>query len=164
MKYVSGRVVIGIDPGLTGALAFLPDEWTPWVEDIPTVAYSKSGFVKNAVDGMALARMLEYYAMMGTARVFMERVNAFPGQGVGSVFSLGMTFGAIAGVVAALRLPLQFVGPAEWKAHFRLGKDKDLARGLAARLYPDVDLSRKKDHNRAEALLIARFGKERANG
>ena len=165
MKLVSGSVVVGIDPGLSGAVAFLPEPpWLPWVEDIPTVVHSKSGFVKNAVDAMGLARMLEPYAMLGQARVFLEHVNAFPGQGVGSMFSLGMTFGTIAGVVAALRMPLQFVGPAEWKAHFKLTKDKDLARGLATRLYPDIDLSRKKDHNRAEALLIARYGKEKRNG
>lgn len=162
MKFVSGPVTIGIDPGLGGAIAFLPaDGWEPWVEDMPTFAYGKSGFVKRAVDPLAIARMLEPYGMAGTGRAFLERVSAFPGQGVGSMFSLGMSYWGVAAVVSALRIPLHLVEPREWKAHFRLNKDKELARALASRYYPSVDLSRKKDHGRAEALLIARYGQEK---
>lgn len=160
MKYVTGPVTVGIDPGLSGAIAFVPADWPAWVEDMPVMAHSKSGFVKNAVDCRAIARLLEPFAINGGARVFMERVNAFPGQGVGSMFSLGMSFWGVAGVVSALGIPLHLVNPADWKGHFRLNKDKELARALATRYYPDVVLTRKKDHGRAEALLIARYGKE----
>ena len=161
MKFVSGHVTIGIDPGLGGAVAFIPDQpgITAWVEPMPVTGHSKSGFVKRAVDVTALSRMLAPSAIGGGATVFLERVNAFPGQGVGSMFSLGMSFWGVAGVVAALGMPLHLVEPKDWKAHFRLNKDKELARALASRYYPDVDLSRKKDHGKAEALLIARYGK-----
>lgn len=154
-------IVIGIDPGLSGAIAVLPPDagQAIGVFDMPTVAYSKTGFVKNVMDVNALASLLRPFRTADVA-VFMERVNAFPGQGVGSMFSLGMSFWGAAGVVAGLGMALHLVPPQQWKAHFKLNKDKDLARGLAARLYPGVDLTRKKDHGRAEALLIARYGKE----
>ena len=160
MKYVSGPVVIGIDPGLSGAIAFLPDEWVPWVEDMPVTGHSKSGFVKRAVDVVALAKMLEPFGIAGQSRVFLERVNAFPGQGVGSMFSLGMSFWGVAGVIAALGMPLELIESKDWKAHYRLNKDKEMSRALASRYYPMIDLTRKKDHGRAEALLIARYGKQ----
>lgn len=162
MKYVTGPVTIGIDPGLSGAVAFLPhtEGFLPWVEDMPVIGHSKTGFVKRAVDVLALARMLEVFGIAGQGRVFLERVNAFPGQGVGSMFSLGMSFWGVAGVVAALGMELHLVEPKDWKGHFRLSKDKELARALASRYYPSVDLGRKKDHGKAEALLIARYGKE----
>ena len=164
MKYVSGPLVIGIDPGLSGAIAFLPLDPTaglPWVEDMPVIGHSKSGFVKNAADVVALAKLLEPFGMSGQAAVYLERVNAFPGQGVGSVFSLGMSFWGAAGVVAACGLPLHLVEPKDWKRHFRLSADKELARALASRYYPSVNLTRKKDHGKAEALLIARYGMEK---
>jgi hypothetical protein len=163
MKFVTGPVTIGIDPGLSGAVAFLPhvENILPWVEDMPTMGHSPTGFVKRAVDCRALARMLEPYSMAGTGRVFMERVNAFPGQGVGSMFSLGMSFWGAFGVCAALAMETHLVQPKDWKNHFRLDKDKELARALASRYFPSVVLSRKKDHGRAEALLIARYGKEK---
>lgn len=155
---------IGIDPGLSGAVAFLPATGQVRVIDMPIAAYSKKGYVKNALDVNGLASHLKPYrdaALIDSAvTVFMERVNAFPGQGASSMFSLGMSFWGVAGVVAALGLPLVLVESQEWKKHFRLTKDKDLSRGLASRWYPGVDLSRKKDHGRAEALLIARYGKE----
>ena len=91
-------------------------------------------------------------------RAYLEKVNAFPGQGVASMFSLGMSYWGMAGVVAALGWPLTLVEPEAWKRYFKLGKDKEEARALAQRLYPEVDLHRKKDHNKAEALLIARYG------
>ena len=160
MKYVTGPVTIGIDPGLSGAIAFLPRDWPAWVEDMPTQGHSKTGFVKRAVDCAALSRMLRPYGLSGNARCVMEKVNAFPGQGVGSMFSLGMSFWGAVGVVVALGIELHLAAPQEWKAHFKLNRDKELARALASRLYPAVDLSRKKDHGKAEALLIARYGQE----
>lgn len=149
-------IAVGIDPGLSGAIAIIAPERVE-VTDMPIVQLAKTGFVKNAVDVNALARLLAPL-VGGSARVFMEKVNAFPGQGVASMFSLGMSFWGAAGVIAGVGLPLELVAPSEWKARFKLTKNKDLSRGLAARLYPQIDLSRKKDHGRAEALLIARYG------
>ena len=164
MKFVTGHVTIGIDPGLSGAIAFLPHEAgiEPWVEDMPVTGHSKTGFVKRAVDVTALSKMLAPLAMGGGTTAYLERVNAFPGQGVGSMFSLGMSFWGASGVVSALGISCHLVNPADWKAHFRLNKDKELARALASRYYPGVNLTAKKHHGRAEALLIARYGKETA--
>jgi crossover junction endodeoxyribonuclease RuvC len=155
-------IAIGIDPGLSGAIAVLGDAGEVldlW--DMPTVQLGKSGFVKNALDVAGLAKLLDTAASC-KASVFLERVNAFPGQGVASMFSLGMSFWGAAGVVSALKMPLHLVEPKDWKGHFRLNADKELARGLASRYYPSVNLTRKKDHGRAEALLIARYGQETA--
>lgn len=155
-----GDYVIGIDPGLSGAIAILSCVRPPEavVHDMPVIAHSKSGFVKNAVDVEALARLLAPYSVVASSVAYLERVNAFPGQGVGSMFSLGMSFWGAAGVLAGLGIPFTLVEPKEWKGSYRLDKDKELARSLAMRYYPGVNLDRKKDHNRAEALLIAGYG------
>lgn len=156
-------VAIGIDPGLSGAVGILGS--AAEVHDMPTIVVSKTGFVKRAIDVHGLATTLRPYSalyLMGTdVKVAIERVNAFPGQGVGSMFSLGMSYWGAVGVVAALGLPLELVEAKDWKAHFRLSKDKEMARGLASRLFPGVDLTRKKDHGRAESLLIARYAMEK---
>jgi crossover junction endodeoxyribonuclease RuvC len=146
--------VIGIDPGLTGAVAVLSD-YPLLAVPMPVTDYSPTGFVKRAVDLYALADLLVRYP---SATVYLERVNAMPGQGVAGMFSLGMSYWGVAGVAAGLGLPVKLVTPQEWKRYFGLSADKDMARQLAQRLFPDVDLSRKKDHGRAEALLIAKYG------
>jgi crossover junction endodeoxyribonuclease RuvC len=91
--------------------------------------------------------------------VFIERVNAFPGQGVASMFSLGMSYWGAFSVAATLAYETRLVEPKDWKKYHRLNKAKDLARGMAQRLFPYIDLSRVKDHGRAEALLIAAYGR-----
>lgn len=151
--------VIGIDPGLTGAIAVLREGAEPWVRDMPVAVHGK-GFVKQAVALEALADLLEPWSYYTEVSAYLERVNAFPGQGVGSMFSLGMSFWGAAGVLAGLGIRVKLVPPQEWKAHFRLDKDKERSRALAARLFPSADLARKKHHGRAEALLIARWGQE----
>jgi crossover junction endodeoxyribonuclease RuvC len=150
-------IAVGIDPGLTGGIAILGGE--PEVYDMPVMAYSPKGFVKRAVDCDALAGILRPYAALG-ARLFMERVNAFPGQGVGSMFSLGMSYWGAYGVAAALGMSIHLVEAKAWKTHFGLSKDKSASLDLARRLFPTASLVRAKDHGRAEALLIARYGQE----
>src|SRR3990167_3121570 len=93
-----------------------------------------------------------------------------PKRGVASMMSLGDTVGAIRGVIAARGLPIEWITPKDWKKHFglkappeendakRSAMIKELARARAIQLYPEVDFHRKKDHNRAEAALIARYG------
>jgi crossover junction endodeoxyribonuclease RuvC len=155
--------VIGIDPGLSGAIAWLGPNGSAAVVDMPTIQLSKTGFVKRALDVNGLTIILEGYAasVAPAPVVYMERVNAFPGQGVGSMFSLGMSFWGAAGVIAGVGLSLVLVEPKAWKKHYGLTNDKNLSRAVARRFYPSVDLHRKKDHGRAEALLIARYGLER---
>ena len=161
-RWVSGPISIGIDPGLSGALGFIPHDMpeSPWVVDMPVIAHG-NGFVKRAVDLPALADSLRRMAVIGEPYATMERVTAFPGQGVGSMFSLGMSFWGVAGVLAALGIPLQLVEPRAWKGSYGLDKDKAKSLAMARKMFPSVDLSRKKDHNRAEALLIAHYGRRK---
>jgi hypothetical protein len=145
--------VMGIDPGMSGALAFYftgyPERVA--VEDMPVVA--------GDVDAVTLAKRI---AAMAPDLVFLERVGAMPGQGVSSTFKFGRSYGVALGVIGAAAIPLHLVTPAKWKGHLRLSSDKEQARAMALRLFPACGehFKRKKDHGRAEAALIARYGAE----
>jgi len=156
MKY------IGIDPGLTGAIAWEDERGGAWVSDLPTVIEGRgTGVVKTRLAPRALADLVRY---LGLSRAVLERTAARPGQGVSSMFSMGVTRGVILGVFGTFGIQLDEVEPALWKAHFQLlGAEKEASLELARRLFPSAReaLARKKDHNRAEALLLARYLKER---
>lgn len=158
------RQYIGIDPGLTGAIAILDDHGGLLsLEDLPVIANGKgSARVTRQLDPAGLAKLLP--PCTKGISVALERVAARPGQGVASVFSLGDSFGCIRGVLAALELPVEIVTPATWKKHHQLGSDKEQARAKAIQLYPHADLHRVKDHNRSEATLIARWLLDRRAG
>ena len=97
------------------------------------------------------------------AKVVVEHVTAMPGQGVTSMFNFGQSFGVIKGICAALKLPIHFVRPTKWKKHFNLIKtNKDASRTKVIEIYPNISnkLSRKKDSNKADAILIARYFNE----
>lgn len=156
MKYV-----VGVDPGLTGALAFLYGNEFYRVVDIPVMGNGKgSAKVKNQVNGAALANIFQTIGLpLSEITVYLEAVAAMPQQGVSSVFSFGDTFGCIRGVVQALGLSMTLVRPTVWKKyHGLIGAPDDAARTKAQLLYPAAPLELKKHHNRAEALLIARYG------
>jgi crossover junction endodeoxyribonuclease RuvC len=142
---------MGVDPGLSGALAFYfpaaPDFVTP--EDMPNVA--------GEVDCATLATRIR---QMAPDLAIVERIGSMPGQGVSSTFKFGARFGAIRGVLAALEIRTVLVAPAVWKKHFRLDSDKEKARGLALRTFAKSPghFARKKDHGRAEAALLALYG------
>lgn len=147
------RCILGIDPGLEGALAyFFPDRPERIAcEDMPVVA--------GNVDAVTLAAGIE---SMMPDEVFLEQVGSMPGQGVASTFKFGRGFGTVIGVCGALKRPLHLVAPTRWKAHFRLSADKEASRALALRTFPvcGFQFQRKKDHGRAEAALLARYGAE----
>ncbi len=149
-------MIIGFDPGNTGAIAVLTDDKEfIAVHDMPVMANGK----KNQVNAAEVARIINIYAAENSCFVVIEKVGAMPGQGVTSMFNFGMGFGVIQGVVAARELPFVLVTPQKWKkAASLIGKEKDNARTLAQQLYPLAPLGRKKDIGRADALLIARFG------
>lgn len=150
-------ITIGIDPGLSGAVGVLRDGQYVAVLDMPIVAKG-SGAVKNEVDPAGLAALLRTHAPAEEAvSVVLERVNAMPGQGSSSIFSLGDSFGCARAVVATCRLELTYVTPAQWKKHFKLTSDKEIGRALAVRMFPDAPLNLKKHVDRAEALLMARW-------
>lgn len=149
---MADRLVLGIDPGLTGALAvFNPARpGAVVVHDMPVAG--------GMVDAAELARLVRE---IGPTEAVVEQVASRPGQGVASMFKFGTCYGAALATAAAVGIPVRLVPPTRWKKHFRLGADKEGARALAVRLWPACpSFSRKKDHGRAEAALIARFGAE----
>jgi len=145
-------LTIGIDPGLSGAIAILEHGNYHSIHDMPVVLKG-SGSVKNEVDAAGLASILLDF---DDARMcVIERVNAMPKQGSSSTFSLGDSFGCARAVVASLGIGLTYVSPVTWKKHFKLPSDKEASRALAIRLYPSAPLNLKKHVDRAEALLMA---------
>lgn len=149
--------VVGIDPGLTGAVGILDNGNFVQVEDIPTTLKG-SGVVKNEVDPHGLYKMIRYLTLgFDEAEIALERVSAMPGQGSSSVFSFGDTYGCCRTAATVSGYPVFLVPPSVWKKHFKLGRDKEEARALAIRLFPDAPLNLKKHADRAESLLIARW-------
>lgn len=148
------KTFIGVDPGLSGAVAFLhEDSYT--VVDIPTMAKG-SGTVKSEIDAQGLYKLL-FRGIHQLPAAALERVNAMPGQGVASVFSLGDSFGVCRATLACASIPTTYVTPTEWKRHFKLTSDKEEARALAIKMFPAAELHLKKHIDRAEALLIAAY-------
>lgn len=154
-------IIIGIDPGLEGAIAAVGSLGLVAMHDMPVMPRSTTGTVKQQVNAAGLHALFKDLVAGHDKNefiVFFERVNAMPKQGSASTFSLGHTAGIIEGVVACFGLAHEIITPQVWKRHFKLGKDKDESRALAQRLYPEASLARKKDHNRGDALLIAKYG------
>ena len=154
--------IIGIDPGLSGAIAILENNKVLNVFDMPTMSEGKKN--KKQLNSAQLVKLLRDNIVKDEeVSVVVEQVNAMPGQGVTSMFNFGQTFGAIKGVCAALGLPIFFVRPSKWKKHFELiNASKDSSRTKAIEMYPSLssDLARKKDVNKSDAILIARFYSE----
>ena len=151
--------VIGIDPGLSGAIAVLNDKKVLKIIEMPFMAEGKKN--KKQLNSAQLVNIIkENINDNEEIAVVVEQVNAMPGQGVTSMFNFGQTFGAIKGVCAALSLPIFFVRPSKWKKYFELiNSSKDSSRTKAIEMYPSLSsqLSRKKDVNKSDAILIARF-------
>lgn len=142
--------VAGIDPGFGGGIAFLIEDQVVCF-DMPTMA--------GLLDVAALARL---FLAHPCRLAVCERAASMPKQGIASTFKFGMAFGAALAVPCCLQVPLQLVAARIWKKHFSLKKDKEEARALAIRLWPgNRQFERKKDHNRAEAALIARYGRDK---
>ena len=154
--------IIGIDPGLSGAIAILENNKVLRIFDIPTMTEGKKN--KRQLNSALLVDLLrENIANTEDVAVVVEQVNAMPGQGVTSMFNFGQTFGAIKGICAALNLPIFFVRPSKWKKHFELiNSSKDASRTKAIEMYPKLSnqLAKKKDVNKSDAILIARFFNE----
>lgn len=150
-------IYIGIDIGVTGAIAILNDG-DVLIHDIPVLLKPGKASVKKYVDAKLLNNVL--YFALESVEVCMEVVSARPGQGVASMFSLGHSLGVIEGVVASNGYSVCKVRPQEWKRHYGLiGGSKDDSISKALELFPQCEkkLSRKKDHNRADALLLANW-------
>ena len=154
--------IIGIDPGLSGAIAVVQNNKVLAIYDMPVMAEGKKN--KRQLNSAQLVNIIKENTQGSEEKaVVVEQVNAMPGQGVTSMFNFGQTFGAIKGICAALNLPIFFVRPAKWKKHFELiNSSKDSSRTKAIEMYPSLSnqLSKKKDVNKSDAILIARYYNE----
>ena len=154
--------IIGLDPGRSGAIAILENNKVLNIFDIPVMSEGKKN--KRQLNSAQLVKLLtDNISNKEEVSVVVEQVNAMPGQGVTSMFNFGQTFGAIKGICAALGLPIFFVRPSKWKKHFELiNSSKDASRTKAIEMYPSLssDLAKKKDVNKSDAILIARFYSE----
>ena len=152
-------IIIGIDPGINGAISIIENKKIIEVYDTPTMIDGKKN--KRQLNGAQVTNIFKE-RLNGEKEVVVvvEHVNAMPGQGVTSMFNFGQSFGVIKGICAALNLPIYFVRPAKWKKHFNLIKtNKDASRTKVIEVYPEISskLHRKKDSNRADAILIALY-------
>jgi|TARA_B110000438_G_scaffold199884_1_gene191411 crossover junction endodeoxyribonuclease RuvC len=152
-------IIIGIDPGISGAISVIENKKILEVHDTPTMIEGKKN--KRQINAAQVTHIIK--EILNTEKevvVVVEHVNAMPGQGVTSMFNFGQSFGVIKGICAALSLPVYFVRPTKWKKHFNLIKtNKDASRTKVIEVYPEISskLHRKKDSNRADAILIALY-------
>jgi crossover junction endodeoxyribonuclease RuvC len=151
--------VIGIDPGISGAIAIFEDGQLDAILDMPTLKIASGKTMKSHISAIGLVRILETWTLVsdGQAHIVIEKVGAMPGQGVTSMFNFGRSAGIIEGVVAALQRPYTYVTPATWTKAVGRAAGKDASRMRAMELFPSkADLfKRAKDDGRADAALIA---------
>ena len=154
-------LIIGIDPGISGSICFFEDGKITDLVEMPSMAEGKKN--KRQVNGSQIYN--EIYKRTKdiekkNIKVIIEQVSAMPGQGVTSMFNFGQSFGVLKGICSAMQLPLYFVRPAKWKKYFNLiNSEKDASRTKAIEVFPYISqqLSKKKDANKADAILIASF-------
>ena len=153
--------IIGIDPGISGAICFLSDGKIIDVIEMPTMSEGKKN--KKQVNGNQLFNEIKSYLSTTDQEevcVVVEHVTAMPGQGVTSMFNFGQSFGVIKGICSAMQLPIHFIRPTKWKKYFNLiNTSKDASRSRAIEIFPKISekLKRKKDSNKADAILIASY-------
>lgn len=156
-------LIIGIDPGLDGAIALISaeDNGLFAVEEMPTVTIKVGTKMKRVVSAPALAELIRSWDLTMVEMAVVEKVGAMPGQGVTSMFGFGKSAGIVEGVLAGLGVPYTLVTPQAWGKRACKGQGKDASRKRVMELYPSQAklFSRVKDDGRAEAVLIARFGR-----
>ena len=154
-------LIIGIDPGISGSICFFEDGKILDVVEMPTMTDGKKN--KRQVNGAQIYNEISKRILKTekkNLRVIIEHVSAMPGQGVTSMFNFGQSFGILKGICSAMQLPMYFVRPAKWKKYFGLiNSEKDASRTRAIEMFPyfSSQLSKKKDSNKADAILIASF-------
>ena len=154
-------LVIGIDPGISGSICFFQDGKIIDVVEMPTMIEGKKN--KKQVNGSQIFNEISERIKKidkKDIKVIIEQVSAMPGQGVTSMFNFGQSYGILKGICSAMQLPMYSVRPAKWKKYFNLiNSEKDASRTKAIEIFPyfSAQLSRKKDCNKADAILIASF-------
>ena len=154
-------LIIGIDPGISGSICFFEDGKIIDVVEMPTMTEGKKN--KRQVNGSQIFNEISqriHKLENHEIRVIIEQVSAMPGQGVTSMFNFGQSFGILKGICSSMQLPMYFVRPAKWKKYFNLiNSQKDASRTKAIEIFPyfSRQLSKKKDSNKADAILISSF-------
>ena len=154
-------LIIGIDPGISGSICFFQDGEIIDVVEMPTMTEGKKN--KRQVNGSQVYNEISKRIKQvdkKDIKVIIEQVSAMPGQGVTSMFNFGQSYGILKGICSAMQLPMYFVRPAKWKKYFSLiNSEKDASRTKAIEIFPyfSSQLSKKKDSNKADAILIASF-------
>ena len=152
-------IIIGIDPGVSGAICILTDGKITEIYEMPTMIDGKKN--KKQVNGAEITNIINKELVNEKdINVVIEHVSAMPGQGVTSMFNFGQSFGVLKGICAALKLSVHFIRPVKWKKHFNLiNTEKDASRTKVIEVFPYISskISKKKDANKADAILIARF-------
>ena len=153
--------IIGIDPGISGAICFMKDGKIIDVIEMPSMAEGKKN--KKQVNSSQIFNEISLRIKSlnkNDIKVVIEHVSAMPGQGVTSMFNFGQSFGVLKGICSAMNLSMYFVRPAKWKKYFNLiNTEKDASRTKAIEIFPyfSINLSKKKDANKADAILIASY-------
>lgn len=154
-------IYLGIDPGLTGAIAAIDDQAQLILcADLPVIRSGKVAWI----DSNELTGLLIQCRSGRPAQITVERSQAMPRQGVSSTFTTGVVLGSILAACQRLAVPLHLVGASVWKRNMALDSSKTASIDKARLQFPTAELSRKKDHNRAEALLLAEYSRRTFNG
>ena len=154
-------LIIGIDPGISGSICFFENGKVIDVIEMPNMAEGKKN--KKQVNGAQIYNEISTRIKklnIKDIKVVIEQVSAMPGQGVTSMFNFGQSFGVLKGICSAMQLPMYFIRPAKWKKYFNLlNSEKDASRTKAIEIFPYISsqLSKKKDANKADAILLASF-------
>ena len=154
-------LIIGIDPGISGSICFFEDGKIIDVIEMPTMTEGKKN--KKQVNGSQIYNEISKKInkfQNKDIRVIVEQVSAMPGQGVTSMFNFGQSFGILKGICSGMQLSMYFVRPTRWKKYFNLiNSEKDASRTKAIEIFPyfSSQLSKKKDANKADAILISSF-------
>ena len=154
-------LIIGIDPGISGSICFFEDGKIIEVVEMPTMTEGKKN--KKQVNGSQIyneiSKRIKNFDKKDI-KVIIEQVSAMPGQGVTSMFNFGQSYGILKGICAAMQLSMYLVRPAKCKKYFNLiNSEKDASRTKAIEIFPyfSSNLSKKKDSNKADAILIASY-------
>lgn len=152
---------IAIDPGLTGAIAAIDHEaQLVLCEDLPVIHHGKLGWI----DANRLTDQFIRCRNGRPARIIVERSQPMPSQGTVSTFTTGLVLGSILAACQRIAVPLELVSAATWKRAMGLDAAKSTSLDRARLLFPTAALDRKKDHNRAEALLLAEYSRRSMAG
>lgn len=157
-------IILGIDPGLTGAISALcTSRGLLDVSDLPTCSNGlESGKMLRWLDARKLSDILAHWAErfefgQESVQAVIERPIAMPRQQIQTAASNFDTLGVLRAVMELRGYRPAFINPRDWKGLFGLAGDKADARKAALTLYPNAPVTRAKDHNRAESILIARY-------